>query len=288
MKLHKSLLIGIICFIPALLNAQIKQEIGVYLGGGLSSLNYKNVSTDFSDRLGFMGGFSYNYFITNNWSLKSGLELSYYHAKADLNSIEGSVDAIDDEKESFKYQYTIGGYNETQKAYLINIPVMASFQTNRSNATTNLYVSGGFKLGLPISSKYKSNMSSITTKGYYPKNNVTYTDFIFRGIGSFSDINSNGNLKTNLQVLASLEFGIKNKIGDKLYLYSGLYFDYGLNSLTKKDKTLIQYNEVLPKDIHNQSILNSNYINADNASSSIVKGVHPIAFGIKINVVFEL
>lgn len=273
---------------PASMNAQVKQEVGVFLGGGLSSLNYDGVSSSLQDRMGFTGGFSYMYFLTNNWAVKSGLELSYYHAETDINSISGWSNAIDNENQAFEYQYKVGGYREKQNSYIMNIPVMLSFQTDRSNATTNFYVSGGFKLGIPVSNKYKSEISSIKTQGYYPDRNVTLDDLYFAGFGTYADRVSKDGFSTNIQVMTSLEAGIKNKIGDNLYIYSGLYFDYGLNSLAKKNKNFIEYNNVSPNDILNNSVLNSKQLDSNNNSVSIVDKVHPIAFGIKVNVAFEL
>lgn len=286
MKINKLLIVSILSLGCIPLNAQTKQVIGGSLSGGLSSLNYKDVSTSISDRAGFAVGGTYTYFLNENWGIKSGLELSYYHSKSEIESIAGHVAAIDDEKEAFEYRYSIGGYTETQNTYLINIPLLLHFETSRPNAVSNFYASGGFKIGIPVSNKYKSEISSIKTQGYYSETNVIY-DLLFRGFGTYTDQNVKGSINSNIQVAASLEFGIKNKIGENLFIYSGLYCDYGLNNLTKKNKTFLEYNTDEPARIKNNSILNSKYANGSN-TSSFVNSVNTMSFGVKVNVAFEL
>lgn len=278
MKINKLLILSIISLSCTCLQAQTRQEVGISLGGGLSSLNYKDVSKSISDRAGFTVGGTYTYFLTENWGLKSGLELSYYHSKAEIESISGAVDAVDDEKEAFEYRYSIGGYTETQNSYLVNIPLMLQFQTNRYNAISNFYASGGIKVGIPVSTKYKTNISSIKTQGYYSSTNVVY-DLPFRGFGTFPDQHVKGSINSNIQVAASLEFGVKTKVGEKLFIYSGLYCDYGLTNLAKKNKTFLEYNTDAPQTIKTSSILNS---------SSFVNKVNTMSIGVKVNLSFEL
>lgn len=147
---------------------------------------------------------------------------------------------------------------------------MVSYNTVGLTKTTDLYASVGVKLGIPVSTKYKGNISSIKTEGYYPSTNTTYDDLTFRGFGVFSDVRTKDKIANKFQVIGSAEIGLKNQVGKGLFVYTGIYFDYGLTSLASQNKTFIQYNSMEPKAIHNESILNSTYLK-DGNKEKIVK-----------------
>lgn len=287
MKISKLLFLSFVLLFSMGIAAQTKQEVGAYLGGGLSTLNYKHVDGRVDNRMGFSLGFSYRYFLAENWAIQSGLELSKYNSEINQDVISGKIDAVDDEMENFEYLYTLGGYNEKQNSYFMNIPIMINYQTGNSSKMTNVYAAAGFKLGLPVSTKYTSSIASITTSGYYSANDVTYDDLLFRGFGTFTDVKTKDKVKSNMQVMLSAEFGLKNRIGEKLFIYTGLYFDYGLNDLTSKNKNFIEYNTNEPLSIRNQSILNSR-IHADSETKKLVNKVNAMSFGVKVNLAFEL
>ena len=87
----------------------------------------------------------------------------------------------------------------------------------------------------------------------------------------------------------ALESGIKWRVNKENTLYTGLYLDYGLNSISKKNEgvSFIGYNTAFPQNFSVNSILTSQYMQNGESKDFVSGKVVPIALGIKIRWAFE-
>ena len=280
---------GILTCAAAYSQTGSKHELSVWVAGGLSTLQY---STDFGDSKGKAGGsfgVGYNYYFTNQWSLSTGLELSLYNSKVNTDPLNDFYDANDGEYD-FEFRTRVTGYKEKQKAMLLNIPVMAQFEL--PVGYNKFYAAGGFKFGIPVSSKYKVTNAIIENSGFYPEwsgqqNLILHTQK-FMGFGTFSRNDVEDDLDLKLSCMVALEAGMKWNLSSSMDLYTGAYFEYGLNDIKKDaNKRLIGYNRVDPENFVNNSILSSEYPIGANLESYADKVV-PMAAGIKVRLAFKL
>ena len=84
-------------------------------------------------------------------------------------------------------------------------------------------------------------MLSITNEGYYPDYDNWLTMPEFAGFGTFTNQYFNGELKLAVTAMLAAEIGAKWKLGEKVALYTGFYFDYGLNNSLKDKPPFVDY-----------------------------------------------
>ncbi|WP_108823355.1 porin family protein [Dysgonomonas sp. Marseille-P4361] len=276
--------------ICSILSAQNNKthEVSVWGAGGLSTLQYDLNIGDSKNGVGGTVGFGYNYNFNENWSIGSGLELSFYSAKSTIDGLSDSYAANDGEYD-FVFHTTIKNYKEKQSATYLNIPIICQYQTPVFNEHS-LYVSAGMKIGVPVSKTSKVTNADFNNYGYYPEwENPIQDDPYFMGFGAFKSIDKKGTLDLKIVYILALETGLKWKLSEDLGLYTGVYLDYGLNDIKKADdKRLIQYNKEMPEDyIHNSILLSKAAIN-DSEDKILSKKINSIAAGIKVRLAFCL
>lgn len=262
-----------------------RHELSVWGGGGLSTLNYSTEIGDSKLRGGGSFGLGYNYGFNDRWSINTGLEFSFYNSKVNGSEFSDRYDTNDGEYD-FQLRSDVVGYIEKQKAIYLNIPIMAQYELPLSDH--KFYASGGFKVGLPISGKYKVDRGIIYNHGYYPDRDIIYSDQKFKGFGTFSRAGFEDDLDLKLACMVSLEAGMKWKLPNSLSLYTGAYFDYGLNDIKKDaDKRLIGYDPAYDESFTVNSIISSQYLK-EGQSTNITDKVIPMSAGIKIRLAFAL
>lgn len=280
---------GIISCTAALSQEQSKHEVSVWGAGGLSTLKV-DTKADTKNGIGGSFGVGYNYFITDQWSIGSGLELSFYNSKATINSISDRYNSNDGEYD-FEFRTTVSDYEEKQNTMYLNIPLIAQFQMPVMGEN-QFYASGGFKFGIPVSKKYKVASATMKNSGYYPiwndKEELILDTQEFMGFGTFKRDNVKGDLDLKVACFVSLEAGMKWKIGETTALYTGAYFDYGLNDINKDaNKRLVEYNKVNPEEFVNNSVLSSQYT-VNGKTEKITDKVIPMAIGLKVRFAFGM
>jgi hypothetical protein len=249
---------------------QISHEVSVQGGGGLSTLINKYPAG--KNQLGGGGefGFGYTCFFIKTVGLRIGVDFAFYNAKAMLDGATvTSSGLVDSEGDIFNMITKLSNYNETQKALFLNVPIMAQFQTKK------FYLLGGVKLGVPVKGKFSVTDATLTNSAYYPKYDNTLTEPAFAGLGAFPNINAEGKLPLQLSVALSLETGIKWEVGDFYAIYAGLYFDYGLNNITKPGAPFINYNSNEPANFTNNC-----------AALYLTEKMNVLALGVKVRFAF--
>jgi hypothetical protein len=256
-----------------------RHQFSVEAGGGLSTFNYKVAGESAKMSIGGTFGVGYAYFFNEQWGIGTGVAASLFNSKYKAASLSGSYQSIDVEDENFEYQYTANGYNETQQAIFLNIPLMLRFEND------NFYAAAGVKAGIPISSKFKNDLNQLQAAGYYSQYDLTFNELEQEGFGTFNNINNDGDLELKTVFFASVEAGMKWAISEGLSVYTGLYLDYGLTDARKAPST---QQELIPYDVTQPSAYRPNSIMQSSTNGkSFVDKVTPFAAGIKISLVFK-
>ena len=272
----------------------VKQEVSVTLSGGLSTLDYKtNVGKRSSGAGGSLGA-NYNYYLTSNWSILTGAELSYYNSKYKINEINDVTLVSDDVYNNMEYRNRISNFEEKQNMLYLNIPIMGQFESPIFDNHL-IYVAAGLKLNIPVYKKYKIESMDMYNRGFYSDINGSGYELDepeFRGFGHFEGKDVKGNIKTQISLSSSVEGGMKWAIKD-MFLYTGVFCDYGITKACKKENThLINYNDENPQDLIHSGALNSVYtkpnLSGGKTNESLVRNAHLLSLGIKLRLAFNI
>ena len=282
------IILSIMSLVWGTINAQYDHELSVYGGGGLSALKYKTTIGDRKLGLGGHFGVGYHYFFSPRWGLGTGFELAFYNSKFNLNNLKLLYDVTDMEGNNFEFRSTINNYKENQHAMLLQIPLMLQFQTDKPDRNYQFFAAVGGKAGIPIKGIYKTT-ASLYNEGFYEHEQSLYDTQTFMGFGNFNSKKFNGDLDLKLAILASLEAGVKWRLKEHWFLYTGAYLDYGLNNILMKQDiaampSIVQYNVTNPKAFVVNSALQSQY--TQNTAQKFTDKVSPIAAGIKVRLAF--
>lgn len=257
-------------------------ELSFWGAAGISALGYDPAIGDKSIPLGGAFGIGYSGYFHENWGFGIGAEIALYRASVKMDQIAYRYDTQDIDGREINYRSSINNYKEEQRLYNVNIPLVAYYQRDVFDNIHKFYASAGFKLGIPVKGEYEGKNGALTASGYYPAWNQELTTQTDMGYGSFPVAKSEQDLDFKLSYMLTLEAGIKWNLSRRLWLYTGVYGDYGLNDIRKqKNRPLVAYNIYEPSQVIINSVVSSNYKDGD-ASKAFTDKVHPWAVGIKV------
>ena len=273
---HISVILAVVALYGNVRAQDSRSELSVYGGGGLSGLKYKLDAGSPTMRFGGLVGVGYTWNFHATWGITTGIELAFYGSKCTFNdnfggSYQAESGTSSQSGNDFTFVYTFKEYEETQNATYILIPVMAQFQKGM------FYAAGGAKLGLPANLGYKVSASGLATSGYFPAEGQTYNTLPDRGFGTYSPFSVSDDISANIIAALALEAGAKWTLSDKINLYAGVYFDYGLNNIAKSsDVPVVEYSK--------QATGKLVYHSATGLSDSM----KPLAVGLKVRISYSL
>ena len=257
------------------------QEFNIKINGGPSGILYDSALGDAKLKTGFGIGLGYTYYLSKHWGIATGIEGQYSQNSFNLN--EGTTFTsyeVDDQGSAFEYRVSPKNYAEDQSFFSLVVPIILQYRTDIS-AKTGFYLGVGAKALFPGKLKSKASASEIQMSGYYPDLNLVIDDLPPHGFGKIS--NWEGSTRTSLKssILLSGETGLSFKLKENLNLYTGVYFDYGLNELAKSnsDSNLVTYS---PTDVN--SIEPNGVIKND----KVVQKTNYLAAGIQVKLGFSL
>jgi len=289
MKIIKKIILTIIAILFSfkLSSQEKKHEIYLTGMGGISSLTYSLSSGNSDSKLKFGGSFGigYNYFLSKNWALGTGVELSFVNADGEFKNISDKYNTIDEGNKEFEFAYSIRSVKEKQKIKYLNIPIMAQFL---KSASGGFYIAFGGKIGLLLKKEYTTAFSDLSTRAYYPDIDLIIDgESESNGIGNFERLYKKDDLDLKLSFFLSAEVGNKWNFSDKLGLYAGIYCDYGLNNIQKFNNhtSLLEFDSQNKFPLTANSILSSKY---NEGNKYIAEKVHPISFGLKLKFAFAI
>ncbi|MDR1022067.1 MAG: OmpA family protein [Prevotellaceae bacterium] len=297
MKKLYILCIGLLCFLCGGLpasgqskneqskNEQSKNELSLHVGGGQPTLLY--TLPHGQRELGFGGdaGLGYTRFVSSSVGVGTGVSLSRYTATARLDGATISLLNQQDGRGGWSYDLhtTLVSYREQQQATFIHIPLVVSYQSKHRYP---LYAQAGVKFSIPLSARYETRNAVIHNKVYYPDlDNPIENQLPYVGAGTFYGRSAEGTLNLKPVYTAAAEAGIKWRLSRALFLYAGLFVDYGLTDALRSPRTesLMRPNAVDPANFTTGSVLTSRYT-PDNRA---IDKVSLMAAGLKLRIAFD-
>jgi len=268
-----------------------KHEVSVHVAGGLSTLDYEPAFGDHKNGVGGNFGIGYTYYFVKNLGINTGVEFSLYNSKMKKESFNNVLKPLIDPSDGELYDFysSIKNYEEKQKAMYIQVPIMLQYENGDKN---KWFVSAGIKLGIPVKGKYKSSASEITNKGFFHDTSNWGETQEFMGFGTYSNYKNDEDIDFRVACLFSMELGMKWGLTDKMSLYTGAYFDYGLNDIVKggHGKNFIKIEETNEGlNAINNSILNSSIGYSSNTFlQELTDRVVPMGVGLKLRLSFGM
>ena len=292
-------LIAVLLTLSALsASAKSPHEFSIYGGGGYSFFAFRpytenvlvpkstmdnpiyNPMVSGTSSSGASGdlGVAFTGFISPQVGLHVGLGLGISNVEVKVDSMKNyAPNQFDRINKRVHDLYTsLYDYRETHRTFCLSIPLMIQFQSQqdqswnrKSDLSKSFYAMTGFKLNFSFNSTYESKVVSQHNTSYYPDFNNWANTQTFAGLGSFKGKNAQGDFGF-IHALFTFEAGMKWRIADNMFLYTGAYLDYALNDPSKNNRTPISDND---------------YIDPANANLSMYEfssQTNLITFGIKL------
>jgi len=275
----------LICFlieVNGLFAQQYNNEWNINAGLGNSSLKY-SITGDgtVNSATGGSFGFGYTHFFANEFGFSLGMEAAMYGSSLDIGTISTgyAIATPPGLKGNFTLNANYSGFNEKQSAAFVQVPIMLNFQIPLGSSAF-FYLNAGGKYGFPVSATCNQTVNSITTTGYSSYAGQTLQNIPVHGFDTYPNVTSSDKLEIGSSLMFALEAGLKWKISQKNYLYTGVYLDTGVSNVftDSSSKELLEYNEDNPTDYKYNSILQTNL--------SGITEMKTYAVGVKLKIAF--
>jgi len=225
-------------------------ELSVYGGGGISFF-ICNPMLPNAFSIGYHGdlGVGLTVFASPQIGFHVGAGFGLNNTKLRVDNLKNLTSGlIDANAYPFDLHTTLIGYNEIHKTVFVSFPVMFQFQAKEKKQAWDwtksqkkrFYLKAGGKALLLLDHKYEVGVNKLNNLAYYPEFDNWAGTQTFAGLGDFDGNSNNGKLGLSIVAMATVEAGIKWRIGEKVYLYSGAYFDVGLMDPTKISRSPIR------------------------------------------------
>ena len=231
--------------------SQPKHEISLWGSFGYSTLNYDLSFGDKKCKLGWAAGLGYNYYFNYHWSLGLGVEYSVLAAEAAFPNFRDNYltpAPTSNPLVRFAIEARTADFKQVYDLVYLNVPITLQYQTDLWKRH-KFYVAGGFKVGYALDALYSSE-GKFYTEGYDVTQSGQKTGTIYaqknHGFGSHDGYKNDETFDVNdINVMLTVEPGVKWRLSDKFSLYTGVFVDYGLTEIRKNtdnDKQLFNYN----------------------------------------------
>lgn len=257
-----------------------KNYFGINLGGGVNTFLIKSKDGKTSISGGGLFQMNYQYFFHKNVGIGIGVGLSSLQSKGHWTYTEETPNQIDSEN---GWEYTlISGFDdleETQDLLQVDIPLQLVFRAHLA-PKCNMRIGVGVNLALPVWSQYRTTDGNFTTKGYYPRTNITYESTNGQDLSNHGFVTTKANEKgswtyRSFNAGISSDFGFDIAVSPQTDLYLGLYAQNGFeNYCSANDGPMV---EISGMQYQYHGVFNS--IQLTHA--------HPLEAGVKIGVFFH-
>ena len=237
---------------------------------------------------GWGAGLAAQYFFNKHWGLSLGFEWFSYNGHNGYNghnaykdralygnswerdpkhyATEHMIDnglTVDHPFEDYTLRLSINNWVERQHGYVINIPLMAQYQTKWGRRQlVGMYWAAGLKFQIPVLKQtYSVQEGDLQVLAYYPERDLTLGDpynLANHALGTadeetFKD-RFDGSMKIKaLSVALSGELGMLFSFSRRVDFGVGFYLDYGLINMKKRD-AFANGNLIMPNVDDNREI----------------------------------
>jgi hypothetical protein len=220
-----------------LIHAQKSSNIlNFSIGSGKHNLSYSLKDGVQTPETGLMANIAFTHFFTSKLGILSGVGIQTSSSVSTLNLTE-STPAIDTDMDIYVHNAKFNNWQEKQQIMFVEIPLAGQFK-QRINDKISMLLILGAKMSIPVSASYKTTGGEIVTSGYYPQYNIELTDLPNHGFSTITQSYSGKN-KLNPLFSAISKLGLSYKLSEKIDVYAGGYFNYGLNNILKADTKLL-------------------------------------------------
>jgi len=245
-------LMAIVFIISALsVSAKTPNELSIYGGGGYSFFYYQSALSGVHgiSSKGFGGdlGFGFTGFVSKQIGFHVGLGIGMYNVKGMVDSLtfftpdyDYAVNPLNGEEHLYDLYTNLSDYDEKHRMFFISVPLMLQFQTqknpwNRAGVEKVFYAMAGVKLNFLIQDPYEAEVKKLKNLAHFTVIDNWAGTQEFVELGRLKGNASKGQIKSIMPIF-TFEAGIKWHFSKKLILYSGAYFDCGLNDPTKENR----------------------------------------------------
>jgi len=270
--MKKQIIIALSLLIFGFIQAQKTENyIHFNIGTGEQNLSYKLQNGTKKAQFGYTINAAYSHFFSSDWGVQTGLGLQSFNASSTLNYQSSTPNVVDIMGDSYEFRNNYKNWKEKQQTLFIDIPLEAQYRYLFS-PKLRVLASAGAKISIPVQASYKTVGGEMVTTGYYSKWNVVLHDLPQYGFSTYTN-SYNGNLSLKPAYMAIADLGGLYKLSEKLELYVGGYFNYGLNNIQKASTQLLYQSDGVY-----YGLLGSNQTSK----------VRPIAFGLKVGVYWKV
>ena len=250
--------------------AKTPSEFSIYGGGGYAAFHCQpSLAGATSGGFGADLGGAFTGFVSPNVGFHIGAGLAYYNLNVNVKELKTTtLDQIDANMLGFDLYTTLYDYRENHRTFCLSIPVMIQFQSNmdgswnrRRSRDAGFYLMTGIKANLLLSRKYDSEVGSLFNAAYYETMYNWAATQKFAGLGLFTEskdaktlAKASGSLDFGVLALFTLESGVKWRLNNGMFLYTGAYFDYGLIDPSKSSREPVK-NYIYPEDLEKLTLL---------------------------------
>jgi outer membrane protein OmpA-like peptidoglycan-associated protein len=213
------------------------QGFSVEANGGLQGMHFTLPNGQSKLQPGGSLGLGYSFKLNRNFNLLTGVSGGLYKTKATLrDGVIFSDYQVDDAGSAFQYNVKAAGYQETQKFYAASVPVLLQYHTTGDGL--QWYFNGGGKVFAPFGSKGSVSARQLVLSGYYPDFNIDVSNLPQHGFGTVNGWKSSTTAKLKAGAALSAATGVSFGLSGGMRLYTGLFVDYGLTSMSQKGDSL--------------------------------------------------
>jgi len=268
-KLLVKLILTLFVMSALSVSAKTPYEFSIYGGGGYSTFLYRLPanSTGFTaigqspvittppeglyaiygvSSSGISGdlGVAFTGFVAPYVGFHVGIGFGLCNVGVNVDSLKTyTSDLIDSNGRDFNLYTNLFGYSETLRMINLSVPLMLQFQTapdqrswsRNSDFRHGVYAMAGIKLNVLLNNSYESKIETLQNSAYYPELDNWATTQEFAGLGKFKGKSAKGDIGF-IQAIFAAELGMKWRVADNMYLYTGAYLDYGLNDPLKNSR----------------------------------------------------
>jgi hypothetical protein len=238
-------------------------EFFVYADGGISFYSFQPSTKDVSftefkkdnvpgfktkSSLGFSSdlGAGFTGFLSHQIGIQTGVGFGLTNVKSKLDSYTIIPDFKDQQYDEDYDQHSIFlNYAEVYKTMFVTIPLMLQFQTKQKQywnwtrtQKAGFYALGGIKLHFLFSNKYECSVDSLFNAAYFPQYDNWAATQKFAGLGLLDGGMNTGKLDFGVMVLFTCEAGVKWRVDNNIFVYTGAFFDCALNDPMKENRKL--------------------------------------------------
>ena len=210
-------------------------ELSVFGGGGYSFIGFLNpLNKTASKGYNYDVGLGFTGFVSPQCGFHLGIGFAQNKVTVEAGDVKSVNSGLYDSNEHFyNLHTTLYDYSEIQNTKSLFFPVMFLFQSKENSGTAQFYVMTGVKVHVQLSRAYDTQITALSNAAYYPEADNWAATQLFANLGEFSGSGANGKLDVGVMAMFTFEMGAKFRIGNLFNLYTGAYFDCGLNDPSK-------------------------------------------------------